>query len=124
VRDQEQNPIGVAVYQTRHGAVIVLAQRIFRLSGRTKILIVRRDYGAAERLSAIRRIEKACVIGSNSQWQGSPMTENRSHLIHGQLENRTELFETSDPVPQLPVPVVPFGRTGIWKKGFAEPFRG
>ena len=107
VRHQEQHPVGVAVHQARHGAVVVLPQWVFGLTGGPHVLVVHRDGRAPKGLGGIPGVEKAGVVRRDGQRQTAGPALDRRHFVHRQIQDPGKLLEAADAVAELPMPVVP-----------------
>ena len=117
---QQQHAVGIAMHQARHGAVVVFAQGIVGLAGRTLEFIQRGNDRPPQRLEAVVARNQAHVIGGNAHREhGSRLRQGRP-LVRRKLQNLFELVQGADSVAGLPIPGVPLlvGDAGI--EGFAE----
>ncbi len=117
---QEQDPVGVAVDQAGHRAVVVLAQRVVGLAAGEEELVAGRHHGPAERVARILGVEQAGVVRGDGHRQGAPTAGQGRPLLFGKLEDVLQVGSALEAVTQLPAPVVPLGVGGLGEEVPAE----
>src|SRR5690606_30415765 len=109
VRDEQEHAVRVAVHEARHGARVVLAERILLLARRGVELRERRHGRSAYALARITRVDEAHVVRRYTDRQRPLVARDRGALLVRHLDDLLELSERSDAVAVLPPPVVPVG---------------
>ena len=105
-RDQEQDPVGVAVDQPGDRAVAILRQRVLHHPGEGAQLRTDRDDLAADRIVRVVGVDEADEVRRDVDPELVRRREALA-LVVGQVQDLLELLERVEPVRQLPAPVVP-----------------
>ena len=106
---EKQHPVRIAVHETWHSRVAVLAERIVGLAGRLEIFGADGNMGSSQRLERVVAAHQARIVRRDAERQRSLMAHHGIALVIGQHEQPLELCERADALARLPAPVVPLG---------------
>ena len=108
-RRQEQDPVWIAVHDSRRDRVVILAERIVGLARQPHILVARHDVCAPQRFERVLPPHKTCVIRRDANRQRPLVPADRRALVLGEFEDAGEFGKRADARAELPVPVIPLG---------------
>src|SRR3546814_2014140 len=84
---EEEDAVRVAMHQAGRLGVVVLAQGIVSLAGRTQVLLADRDVRAAQRLLGVVAAHQTGVVGRDADRQRALVARDGAVLVVGALED-------------------------------------
>ena len=117
---EKQHPVGIAVHDAGNGAVLVLAERVFRLSRGMQELVGDGDHGPADRMIRILRVHQAEIVRGDGEGQRAGVPRDRGPFVIREPYDPLQLVDRANAIAQLPPPVAPFGGRCERKKARAE----
>ena len=107
IQHQQQDPVRIAVDESRHGAVVFFAQGVVGLAVGADQLMGRGDDGPAQRLPRIVAGNQAHVVGRDAEGEHRPGAHQGLAFLLGEHQHLLQLSQGADPMAGLPTPVVP-----------------
>ena len=95
------------MHDAGNGAVQLFRQRIIRFVVTAKAFIDGGNNGTAQGMTGVFAIQETGVIGRNGNWQRSGMTQHGMALVLGKPDDPAQGLEVTDPIADLPLPVMP-----------------
>ena len=105
--NQEQNPVGIAVHQPRHGHGSILAARVGHFLRRNQRFLDPRNDLPPDRAIGIVGIDEIEELGRDAHAQLCPGEQHPRAFLRREAEVGFQGLEIGDPIAQLPAPIIP-----------------
>lgn len=120
IRHQKQDTIRVSMHKPWNRHVRVFPARVAHLDRRTDGFFDSRNYLAPDWAIRIKGIDEVKKVRCDAKSELITRKQYTGPFFSGQRDLIFELFESSDPIFELPLPIVPRVRWNIGPKALAK----